>query len=70
MDTGQQIKKGQGDLELEALTAEFEKREVGIADLMEMYGLVENAYAEASSAVGIREVYYASNSTNIERHDA
>ena len=60
------------DQEREMLEGEFEDREAGVADLMELYEKIENVYVRASASAPDTEVVYTSDSTNIalERADA
>ena len=60
------------DQEREMLVGEFEDREAGVADLMELYERIENVYVRASASAPDTEVAYTSDSTNIavERADA
>ncbi len=54
------------DEEKESLVAEFEEREAGVGDLMELYDLVEAVYVAASASLGDSQVGYTSDSTNLE----
>ncbi len=53
------------DQELEAIGAKFEEQEAGVADLLELYKQIEDAYVEASSAMSQREYTHASDSANL-----
>ncbi len=54
------------DQERESLVDEFENREAGVADLMELYERIENVYVQASASVPDSEIVYTSDSTNID----
>lgn len=60
------------DLELEkqSMQDEFEKREAGVAELMELYEKVAPIYARAAAAIAERPLDYTSDSTDIRRADA
>ena len=51
--------------ELEYLREEFEKREAGVAELMELYEKVERVYAEAAASMTENEGVYTSDSTDV-----
>ena len=50
--------------DLKTIRAEFEGREAGVADLMELYERIEGVYAQASAATLPVDVTKTSNSTN------
>lgn len=58
------------DQELESLWHEFENREAGVADLMELYEKVEDIYVQAAASMSESEAVYTSNSTNMVKTDA
>ena len=60
------------DLELEkqSMQDEFEKREAGVADLMELYEKVAPIYARAAAAIAESQLDYTSDSTDIRKADA
>ena len=51
--------------ELESLRDEFENKEAGVADLMQLYEKVEGIYIQASASMPESEFVYASNSTDV-----
>ena len=62
------------DQELESLWHEFENREAGVADLMELYEKVEDVYVQAAASMSESEAVHTSNrggrSTNMVKTDA
>ena len=58
------------DQELESLRYEFENREAGVADLMELYEKVEDVYVQAAASLSDIEAVHTSNSTNMVKADA
>ena len=55
---------GDKDQEKEALVMDFEEREAGVADLMELYERVEAVYDQASASAVDSEFVYTSDSTS------
>ena len=53
------------DQELESIGSEMERRETGVADLMELYEKVEDVYVRASASIADSRVTYTSDSTNV-----
>ena len=51
-------------MENEALTKEFESREAGVTELLELYDRVEADYVIASQALKAGDITTTSNSTN------
>lgn len=56
--------------ESERLQGEFERREAGVADMMELYDKVEAVYVRASASIAESDAVYTSDSTNEMRRDA
>ncbi len=58
------------DQENQQIAESFEKKEAGIADLMDFYEKVEGVYAQASSYTYQPPASYVSDSTNVAVNDA
>ena len=58
------------DSEKQSMQDEFEKREAGVAEMMELYEKVAPVYARAAAAIAERHPVYTSDSTDIRRVDA
>ena len=56
--------------ENERLQGEFERREAGVADMMELYDKVEAVYVRASASIVESDTVYTSDSTNGVRRNA
>ena len=56
--------------ESERLQGEFERREAGVADMMELYDKVEAVYVRASASIVESDAVYTSDSTNGVRRNA
>ena len=56
--------------EKQSMQDEFEKREAGVAEMMEFYEKVESVYVRAAAAIAERPLDYTSDSTDIRRADA
>jgi len=54
------------DKENEAIQEQFQKREAGVADLLDFYAQVEEVYVSASKALEEGRSVLASNTTNFE----
>ena len=50
--------------ELMSLIDEFEQREAGVVDLMDLYGRIEAIYVRASASTSDSDVVHTSDSTN------
>ena len=58
------------DQQLQSMEDEFEKREAGVADLMELYRRVEAVYFQASGLAPEVEAMHTTDSTNKAGIDA
>ena len=56
--------------ELDSLGREFESREAGVAELMELYEKLEGIYAAASESLAEEQPSHTTDSTNAVSHSA